>query len=409
MRGFGIASSLRTLLVVGIVLLAGAVTVGAQTTTDPWMNVYGFVQLDMGYDAGQMNPDWFDVLRTTKLPAYENEFGEDGNFWASVRQTRFGIKAGTPTSLGELKSTFEFELFGTGVDAGQTTFRLRHAYVEVGQFGAGQTNSPFMDGDVFPNSLEYWGPAGMVFFRNVQVRWMPLKGDNSVTLALERPGASGDAGNYADRIELQNVKGQFKYPDLSAEYRHGGGWGYVEVAGILRPMEWNDMLDDQYDLSGSATGWGVNLSSNLKFAEGKDVVRLQYVFGEGIENYMNDAPADLGVENNPGSATRPIEGKLLPVQGIVAFLDHTWNDRWTSSVGYSAVDIDNTDGQSPDAFSKGQYALVNLLCTPVKNLMLGGEVQWGKRQNFSDGFSSDDLRFQFSVKANFSTLLGGKS
>ena len=30
-----------------------------------------------------------------------------------------------------------------------------------------------MDPDVFPNSVEYWGPNGMVFFRNVQVRWMP--------------------------------------------------------------------------------------------------------------------------------------------------------------------------------------------------------------------------------------------
>ena len=28
--------------------------------------------------------------------------------------------------VGELKTTFEFEMFGTGVDEGQTTFRLRH-------------------------------------------------------------------------------------------------------------------------------------------------------------------------------------------------------------------------------------------------------------------------------------------
>ena len=74
-----------------------------------------------------------------------------------------------PTDVGELKTQFEFELFGVGVDAGQTTFRLRHAYGELGQFGAGQTWSPFMDIDVFPNSIEYWGPNGMVFFRNVQV------------------------------------------------------------------------------------------------------------------------------------------------------------------------------------------------------------------------------------------------
>ena len=32
-----------------------------------------------------------------------------------------------------------------------------------------------MDIGVFPNTMEYWGPNGMVFFRNVQVRWMPVR------------------------------------------------------------------------------------------------------------------------------------------------------------------------------------------------------------------------------------------
>ncbi len=40
---------------------------------------------------------------------------------------------------------------------GQTTIRLRHAYGELGQFLAGQTNSLFMDIDVFPNTIDYWG------------------------------------------------------------------------------------------------------------------------------------------------------------------------------------------------------------------------------------------------------------
>ena len=108
--------------------------------------------------------------------------------------------------MGDLKTTFEFEMFGTGVDAGQTTIRLRHAYGELGRFGAGQTWSPFMDIDVFPNTVEYWGPNGMVFFRNVQVRWMPIQGDTRMTIALERPGASADQGDVAGRIEIQDVK-----------------------------------------------------------------------------------------------------------------------------------------------------------------------------------------------------------
>ena len=60
-------------------------------------------------------------------PSFEDEFGEDGHYFAGVRQSRLGVKGYIPTDAGELKTIFEFELFGTGVDAGQTTFRLRHA------------------------------------------------------------------------------------------------------------------------------------------------------------------------------------------------------------------------------------------------------------------------------------------
>src|SRR5262249_51782581 len=107
--------------------------------------IYGFAMLDAGYQFKQNDPNWFDVIRPTKLPAFRDQFEPDGKTYYGVRQSRLGVKSTTPTKYGELKTQFEFELFGTGVDAGQTTFRLRHAYGELGQFGAGQTWSPFMD------------------------------------------------------------------------------------------------------------------------------------------------------------------------------------------------------------------------------------------------------------------------
>jgi hypothetical protein len=378
----------------------------SQDVKDTTMDLYGFVMLDMGYEANQMDPDWRDAARPTKLPSFDNEFGADGHWLASVKQTRFGVKTSTPTALGDLKTTFEFELFGTGDDAGQTTFRLRHAYGELGQFGAGQTWSPFMDIDVFPNSIEYWGPNGMVFFRNVQLRWMPIQGDTRLTIALERPGASADQGEFEDRIELQNVTGHFPYPDLSAEYRLGRPWGYVEIAGILRYMEWEDNLDDGIDLSGDEVGWGLNLTSNVKLND--NVLRLGIVYGEGVQNYMNDAPEDIGIRNNFSDPVRPIVGEALPMLGISAFLDVNWSESMTSTIGYSMLDIDNSSGQADDAFKHGDYALANVLFYPVKNLMYGPEIVWIKRENNRDGFTSDDFRVQFSVKYNFSYTLGGK-
>ena len=377
-----------------------------QDEPKPSMTIYGFAMLDIGQNFKQIDPNWFDTMRVTKLPSYTDQFGKDNSTFAGVRQSRFGVKTSTPTSLGELKTHFEFELFGTGVDAGQTTFRLRHAYGELGAFGAGQTWSPFMDPDVFPNSLEYWGPTGMVFFRNVQVRWMPIKGERSLTLALERPGASGDPGTLADRIEIQNIKGRYPLPDLTGQYTYGGKWGYVRVAGALRKMKWDDLLPDQYDLSGGTTGWGLNFSSNLKTSK-NDVLRLQLVYGKGIENYMNDAPVDVAIAKNPANAAVPIKGVPLPILGIVAFLDHNWNDKWSSTGGYSYTNIDNADLQDANAYHQGHYALVNVLYSPVANVMMGGELQWGRRVNFADGFHSDGVKIQFSFKYNFSYKLGG--
>jgi glutaminase A len=385
---------------------ARAVAPPAQAQPKPSLEIYGFAMLDIGHDFKQIDPNWFDTMRVTKLPSFEDQFGRDNNTFAGVRQSRLGVRSSTPTTLGDLKTTFEFELFGTGVDQGQTTFRLRHAYGELGAFGAGQTWSPFMDPDVFPNSLEYWGPTGMVFFRNVQVRWMPIKGDSNLTLALERPGASGDAGVFADRIELQNIRPRFPLPDFSGSYKYGQKWGYVRAAGMLRIIKWDDVLADQFDLSGDATGWGVNLSSNVKFSK-TDVLRFQFVFGEGIQNYMNDSPVDIGVVNNLSNPVTPVRGEPIPITGLVLFLDHTWNEKFTSTVGYSRQDNDNTDAQAASAFKTGQYALGNVLYTPAPNVMMGGELQWGRRENFSDGFQSDGFKVQFSFKYNFSWKLGG--
>ena len=400
---------------VGLLVLwcaaAGASGALAQTQTSndqPTLNIYGFAQADVIGDFYQNDPNWYDVNRPSKLPSVANQYGQNGHFYLSARQSRFGVSGTLPTSSGDVKGVFEFDMFGVGADAGQTTIRLRHAYGQWQQVGAGLTNSAFMDVDVFPNVLDYWGPNGMLFFRNVQVFWEPYRdGDTNVRVAIENPGASGDAGLLADRIELQNVKPRFPSPDFTGHFRWAQPWGYVQVGGALRYMAWDDLIpNDQFSLGGHTWGWGISLSSNLKPTE-KDVVKLQVIGGAGVENYFNDAPVDIGVKSNAPNPATPVTGEALGDFGLVLYLDHTWNDRFTSSVGYSRVDISNSDLQAPSAFKTGQYASGNLLYTPVKNVMMGGEFQWEHRENFSDGFKVDDVRLQFSFKYSFGMKFGG--
>ena len=77
--------------------------------------VYGYILTDAGYNFNASDPAWFDVMRPTKLPRYKGEFGPGGNLFASVRQSRFGVRSITQTKLGELKTQFDFDFFGFGV------------------------------------------------------------------------------------------------------------------------------------------------------------------------------------------------------------------------------------------------------------------------------------------------------
>ena len=51
----------------------------------------------------------------------------------------------------------------------------------------------------------------------------------------------------------------------------------------------------------------------------------------------------------------------------------------------------------------------NVLWTPARNVMFGGEFQWGHRDNFGNDFHSNDYRLQFSLKYSFSQKFGGTS
>jgi len=364
--------------------------------------IYGQIMADAGYNFNSIDPVWFDMMRPSKLPSYKNQYGSDGNVFFGVRQTKLGIKSSTTTSLGELKTHFDFDLVGFGKDAGQTTLHIVNAYAQLGRFGAGQTASVFMDLDVFPNTLDYWGPLSRVFFLNIQLRFVAFEEKNKkLIVALERPGATADGGDYASSLELQQVKPVFKLPNLTAQFRRGGDWGYLQLAGIVKSIKWKDLDTAVYDLSGSTVGWGFNIGTVLNAGK-KIKLKLQGVYGKGIENYIADVTPDVGLKSQPGNLAQPVQGTSLPAAGFFSFAEIKWNAKLESSVGYSMLKIDNSDLQSASAFRKGQYGLLNFRYYPVTNVMMGAEYQYGRRDNFYDGFHSTGNKIQLLFEFDFS-------
>lgn len=388
--------------------------------SDKTMEIFGFIMMDSGYDFGRMNPEWYDTMRPTQILDKEgNEYQSQGAYYMSVRQTTLGIKNYVDTSVGQLKTHFEFDLFGMGKDAGNTAFRLKYAYVELGKFCVGQNNSLFTDIDLYPNIVEFMGPNAVPFLRNVQIRYTPIRNENhNFSIAIERPGATADQGEYGAGFVyesiLEDVKPRFSVPDFTAEYRYSNSWGYLELAGILRSIKWEDNNTDQYNLSGSALGWGLSLSTRLKL--GKNVnYHGAITAGAGIQNYMNDADADIGIKRQYDNINAPIKGIAIPMIGVVSYFDIYWDTKFSSSIGYSILNNNTTEAQLSTAYKTGQYASVNLLYSPVKNCILGPELQWGKRQNndfagdpqfnlaAAKGNSGTDVKLQFSFRYIFNT------
>ena len=139
-------------------------------------------------------------------------------------------------------------------------------------------------------------------------------------------------------------------------------------------------------------GWGINLAGAYK-TFGKDQLLAQVVYGHAIANYMNDAVDDLA-SNASGNA------EAVPLLGWLLYYDHYWSPKWSSTIGYSETRQYATSGQTGNAFRSGKYASLNLIFYPVKNVLLGGELLWGQREN-NNGNSGDDTRFQFSAKYSF--------
>ncbi|MDH5273529.1 MAG: hypothetical protein OEY13_10690 [Gammaproteobacteria bacterium] len=242
----------------------------------------------------------------------------------------------------------------------------------------------------------------------MQIRWTPYRTDNShFAIAIERPGNDIDSGNLRliPGLEGLQVNNDEELPDLTAQYRYGDDWGHVQFGGILRKVgyEVRAASTDPWT-QGSETGWGINVGSVFNVLD-KDAIRLQVVYGEGIASYMNDGGMDLApaVDYDAGVAS-DLQAKGVPLTGVLAYYDHYWSDKWSSSIGYSFTSVDNTNFQDTAAFHKIDYASGNLLYYPAENLMVGGELMWGQREN-NDGASEDDVRFQFSVKYNFGIKL----
>ena len=214
-----------------------------------------------------------------------------------------------------------------------------------------------------------------------------------------------DAGRLTDLDpRFAGTQADEKLPDLTAQVRKTFGKSHVQLAGIVRRLGYDtpDTLDNRP--KGNTTGWGADLTSVLK-PRPDDALKLGVVYGEGIANYMNDGGMDLAPQ---AASLVSVSAKAVPLLGVSAYYDIGWSKEYTSSIGYSMTQVDNTNFQTAGAFHKGEYASANFLVHPAEDVFYGIEYLWGKRTD-NGGDSGTDQRVQLSWHYNFASNKNFKS
>lgn len=346
--------------------------------TDSYLAIGGYVKADVIEDFDFVgNATQFASNSIATEGSANAELG--GQTTLTARETRINVDFHKPTSMGNLRAFVEGDFAGSG-----NSFRLRHAYGQVGGLLAGQTWTTFADLSSHPGTLDFEGPDASVMRRTTQLRYAGSGAPGwSWAVALEQPDAS-----------IQNAPGfpgavRNELPDLPGFVRYQSGRGSLQLAGVLRQIRFageGGFGDD------TATGYGASLSFTRHVFD-SDVLSGQFVFGEGIAAYVQSLSGQ-GVDAflDPAGSLETVSA----ASGMLA-LTHHWSPQWRSVVAYSLSDVEDEIGLPGGALDRLQDAHLNLIWSPFKSFEVGGEIMWGERRN-QDGAEGDATRLQISAK-----------
>lgn len=300
------------------------------------VKVYGYIKADFFADQDT------DLGTTTfGFSRLAPGFVQNSSTRAQAIQSRLGFSTSTETGFGTLKTVVEGDFFG----GGGGTFRLRHAYGELGNWLFGQTWTNFMPIESYPGTLDFQGPAGIPFARVTQVRYTLDRGTGfKASFSIE----DDPAGAVDER------------PAVTAAVSYKFGKSFVKLAGVSRSLNTG---------AGTVSGYGVNLSGNTSLWQG-GTLNASFTTGSAIESYYVFGGADFDAAGN-----------AIDSNGITIGLSQAINDKFSVGVSYGLRDFDTG---APTATSELQTVHLGVTYKPVKNVSLGLEYFTGKRTLFNN-------------------------
>jgi cell division protein FtsB len=346
----------------------------------------GFARLDVIHDDDAIGAPCQFITATIPTDGGSMVNGAGGQTSFCVNTSRLTVESRTPIRSGELKTYFAMDLYGDALSTNPEP-RIREAYAQVsipawgGEWLFGQTWGTYVDLEAWPDILDFEGPGSAIANRQPMLRWSKnLSATTGFQLALESPG-----GGTVDGADMLTA-----WPDLIGNLRWSlGSGGHLRAAGILRDLR----ASANDGPAETALGWGIAGSGKVPLSAKNSIV-FELSYGKGVGSYYNDGP--------PNGIYDPLTSKLKPLPLVAYYLglEHAWNDTLSSSVLYSALEVDNLESQPDTAGKKSAYFSLNLIWRPDSRQMYGVEFLSGGRRD-KGGAEGTNNRFQLTGQFSF--------
>jgi hypothetical protein len=345
------------------------------------LRIYGSMRLNGAYDLNGLTNN--NSFSTYDIPVGEDAI-DQGRFFMAPYQSRLGIEVTRSGLLNNFRVKIETDFLGTN-----NGLRIRHAFVETGNFIIGQTWSTFTDVNSVPQTVDVDGPNSSVQLRTVRIRYADrlLESNLKYIVSLESPDPDVVlADSLSDRIPAQFL------PDVAGQLVRNFEFGYLSLASIIRGIT----VRDSSGSSEQILGYGFLLSGVYNL-DTENKFLFQGVYGAAISRFITALKGQgIDLVYNPNTELFEATKSF----GLLFSYSHKWRSDISSAFTLGMVGIINKDYEPADAFSQSWYYSGNVFWNALLGVRFGLEIAQGRRIN-NDGNFGRATRIGFIFYADF--------
>lgn len=356
---------LKLFLLLSSNILLFAAQTNIFSTDETILTLGGRIQLDSVYSSPEGS------FFAGKIPLEKNSVGESTQFFMNARDSRLWAKTRMPSKYGVVRALIETDFWGETTNGNEKNtnsngIRLRHAYLKIGPWTVGQTNSAF-NTSLMLDTITH--TINETFVRQPLVRYTIDKNAYAYDISFEQPESLLINSNGLIITPKDDV-----VPDIILRARYYPTWGELTFATMGRYIAQNRAdinTTTKYPKKDGEFGYAFNLAMQIN-TFGYDDIRFDAQYGLGMGRYLAYSAFAAGSIDENGDI------ELQESYGAHLAYKHWWNSELKSTLAFAYAgtknNIDHIKSSQLDKVNKDVKSLqLNLLYSPIKKVVIGLE------------------------------------